>query len=237
MEFEVEQKKLLKKNYTALKELGIPTEILDNLKNWIFFLQEGWNREIHWNYKEYLTNYQIIHLYWFIKNNNIESELAKNIEVSFKLKDKVQFQIKEIQPYKFDFYIHQKQLSKMILIDRFNMMYSGFDLDIVEKNQTQYKINKNAIDIFLGDKSPVNQFRTPRQVLYRCHCGSDYCGCVSTEILISKDIVTWKNIGFEDDEGVSLENNERNIKGIQELKFSRIEYENEFKKYKNKYGI
>jgi len=231
MEYEKKHKKLLKAHYITLTALGIPSEILDNLKNWIFFLQEGWNGTMHWHYKEELSQPQIIKLYWFIKNNDIESELAKDIETTLNLKDKTQFQIKEIRGNTFDFYINQKQLSRMINIDRFDMMYSDFDLDIIEKNEARNKINNNAIDTYLGNKKPMNQFGTDRQVLYRCHCGSDYCGCITTELIVTEHTITWKNIGFEDDDGFTLENNERDIKSIRELKFNRIEYEHEFENY------
>ncbi len=40
MVYEKEHKKLLKENYITLTTLGIPSEILDDLKNWFFFLQE-----------------------------------------------------------------------------------------------------------------------------------------------------------------------------------------------------
>lgn len=54
-----------------------------------------------------------------------------------------------------------------------------------------------------GQTEPSNQLDTPRLVLYRCHCGCDYCGVVSTEIVVQENTVTWQNVGYEDDDNMS----------------------------------
>jgi hypothetical protein len=53
----------------------------------------------------------------------------------------------------------------------------------------------------LGEVEPSNQFSTKRLVLYRCHCGSDYCGVISCEILKEENLIHWLDIREESDEG------------------------------------
>ncbi len=89
MEFEKKHRKLIRENYTFLAELGIPSEILDNLKNWLFFLQEGFDFETGWNYLSYLSSPKIIELYWFLKNNEIEFSLAYEIEFKFDIRKRL----------------------------------------------------------------------------------------------------------------------------------------------------
>ncbi|MBX7223849.1 MAG: hypothetical protein K1Y36_28295 [Blastocatellia bacterium] len=44
-----------------------------------------------------------------------------------------------------------------------------------------------------------NQFGTGRFVLYRCHCGCDYCGVISCQVIRTATTVIWKEIQYEDD--------------------------------------
>jgi hypothetical protein len=46
-----------------------------------------------------------------------------------------------------------------------------------------------------------NQLGSARFVLYRCHCGSDYCGVISCEIVRNADTIEWRDIRGEDEEG------------------------------------
>lgn len=150
----------------------------------------------------------------------------------------VKFEIKLIKKHKaqhfFDFYIDDKPLSKKLKIDRFDLAYSNFDLDtlVIDKDKFPHYnrsiINKTAVSNFLGETKPMNQFRTNRIVIYRCHCGSDFCGVISFELLVKKNCVIWKNISYESD---YLNNSSENIETLHQLVFNRNEYELAFKNY------
>ncbi len=49
-----------------------------------------------------------------------------------------------------------------------------------------------------GLREAVNQFGTKRFVLYKCHCGCDYCGILSCEIERRPDVVLWRDIRYEE---------------------------------------
>lgn len=57
-----------------------------------------------------------------------------------------------------------------------------------------------AIAALLGQRPPSNQFGSGRFVLYRCHCGSDYCGVISCVIERRDAVMLWRDIGYEGDE-------------------------------------
>lgn len=141
----------------------------------------------------------------------------------------------------FDFFIDRKPLSECLHIDRFDLAYCDFDLDIhqVDKdklpNYNRKKINKDAVSCFLGHTKPMNQFGTDRIVIYRCHCGSDYCGVVSFTLRIEDELIIWENISYENE--LEYEEGQINlgIEPIKKLKFDRVMYELEFKEYLKKY--
>ncbi|UZW62516.1 hypothetical protein [Lysobacter enzymogenes] len=54
---------------------------------------------------------------------------------------------------------------------------------------------------FLGLQPAHNSFGSGRLVLYRCHCGSDYCGTISCLLDIDDDHVVWRQVTREDDNG------------------------------------
>ncbi|SDY30241.1 hypothetical protein SAMN04487939_101717 [Lysobacter sp. yr284] len=54
---------------------------------------------------------------------------------------------------------------------------------------------------FLGLQPAHNQFGSGRLVLYRCHCGSDYCGTISCVLEVDGDHVVWRQVTLEDDNG------------------------------------
>lgn len=58
---------------------------------------------------------------------------------------------------------------------------------------------ENQLQGFLGLCVPFNQFGSGRFVLYRCHCGSDYCGVISCELNVEGDRVCWRDIRYETD--------------------------------------
>lgn len=54
---------------------------------------------------------------------------------------------------------------------------------------------------FLGLQPAHNQFGSGRLVLYRCHCGCDYCGVISCILELDRDHVVWRQVTREDDDG------------------------------------
>ena len=50
-----------------------------------------------------------------------------------------------------------------------------------------------------GVNPATNQFDTSRFVLYRCHCGDDYCGIISCRIERDGDVVRWNDVRYEAD--------------------------------------
>ncbi|MDH7447597.1 hypothetical protein [Aquimarina sp. 2201CG14-23] len=149
---------------------------------------------------------------------------------------------KEDKKISFDFFIDGKALTEWLNISRFDVAYSDFDLDILEVDTSKFpdydrtKINKNAVAQFLGNKQPSNQFATNRIILYRCHCGSDYCGVISFILDKQDDLIVWKEITYENDDfEYEKEMENRGIQPIKELKFARKEYELEFESYLKKY--
>jgi hypothetical protein len=54
---------------------------------------------------------------------------------------------------------------------------------------------------FLGLQPAHNQFGSGRLVLYRCHCGSDYCGVISCALELDRDHVVWRQVTREDETG------------------------------------
>lgn len=246
MDYKKKHKKVIKDNYETLIKFGVPFFILKDLKKWLFFIQEGWDGEANWHYSKEMSDIQQIKFYRFINLHNLESCLSKEIESKYNLNNKQQLEIKTIKnkPNKiyFDFFIDQKQLSKQVGINRFDMAYCDFDLDIIKTEFPNYdrkKIIKNSISRFLGNSKPFNQFKTNRIVLYRCHCGCDYCGIISFTLHIEDDLIIWKNLNYEDDDGFKLgkELNSRGINSIEELKFDKREYRLEFEKHFEKYCV
>lgn len=156
------------------------------------------------------------------------------------------FEIREVKKndkkISFDFFIDGKALSELLNISRFDLAYCDFDLDILEVDTSKFPnydrttLNKNAVSWFLGNNQPDNQFGTNRIVLYRCHCGSDYCGVVSFMLDKRDDLVVWKDITYENDDFEDeKEIKSRGIQPITELRFDRKQYELEFENYIEKY--
>jgi hypothetical protein len=54
----------------------------------------------------------------------------------------------------------------------------------------------------LGYAEPSNQFGSKRLVLYGCHCGSDFCGVISCQVVKEQTRIHWLDIREEaDDDG------------------------------------
>jgi hypothetical protein len=68
--------------------------------------------------------------------------------------------------------------------------------------RTGFENSKVGIELFiqelLGAKTAQNQFGTNRLVLFGCHCGCDYCGIISCEIIRNGDIIEWRDIRLEE---------------------------------------
>ena len=231
MKLDKQNIQIVKNNYSELIELGIPSTILDNRNHWLFFLQEGWNSEIEWHYQKDMKEIQLIKLYWFMKKKKMESQIYIEIEAKFNLRNKNKFEIKEIENkngiQRFDFFIDNMQLSKKLNIDISSLGYSDFDLNTYS-NINRTNTNTYMAHACLGKSKAINQFGTDRIVLYRCHCGCDYCGIISLLLQITPNEYIWKDIRHEDDEG--WEDNET-INTINKLQFHRTEYELEWENY------
>ncbi|WP_378184824.1 hypothetical protein ACE939_08470 [Aquimarina sp. W85] len=168
------------------------------------------------------------------------------------------FEIREVRKKEkridFDFFIDGKPLSNLLNINRFGLGYCDFDLDRFEVDKEMFplydrkKINTNSVLQFLGKIKPSNQFQTNRIVIYRCHCGCDYCGIISFRIEKENDFIIWKDITYENDDflykkGKLYKNDDfknkecenEEIEPIIELKFDKKEYELEFEKYLKEY--
>lgn len=83
----------------------------------------------------------------------------------------------------------------------------------------------------LGQVSKSNQFGSNRLVLYRCHCGCDYCGIFSTEIAFEEQTVQWNMIAWED------EDNQTVFDSAIHLSFSKPQYINTIEQYCEQAGI
>ena len=142
---------------------------------------------------------------------------------------------------KFDFFVDTVQLSKTLGVDRLqDMQYASFDLDIFEVDAERFpsynrlEVIKQALKAFLGMEKPQNQWGSDRIVLYRCHCGCDYCGVISFAILLTHEYVYWSDLRLEGEH----ENGEKEIiETLTELKFTRENYENVFNEFYTLYCL
>jgi len=117
-------------------------------------------------------------------------------------------------------------------VDVSHLTYSNCDLHRYS-GINRAKTNEYMSDVCLGKSEPINQFRTNRIVLYRCHCGCDYCGMISFELAHSLENYKWKDIRYENDEddGEWIDNEGDHVNSIEELQFHKTEYEFEWNKY------
>ncbi|MGL4668623.1 MAG: hypothetical protein ACRCWR_11940 [Saezia sp.] len=140
----------------------------------------------------------------------------------------------------YDFFVNGQYLPYILGIGEReeNWCYSGFDLDFIEVDKIRFphynriQVIQNAVGAFCGTQSPSNQFGTDRVVLYRCHCGCDYCGVISFMLHRNDTLVYWRDIRYEDDKddcNTSVEDS--GVQPIAELVFNRQEYEKIFEDY------
>ena len=74
-----------------------------------------------------------------------------------------------------------------------------------------------------------NQFGTNRFVLYRCHCGDDYCGIISCKIERKHSAIHWIDVRYEDDD--DSEEEAMFSKAISLLEFDLMAYDNVIARY------
>lgn len=123
----------------------------------------------------------------------------------------------------YNFFADGVALSELLSIDRFDMGFSRFDLDYFAVDKAQFPdydlmgIIDRAVQGFLGEAPSFTQFSSQRAILYGCHCGSDYCGVISCEVILTDDSVLWQNIGYEDDNGL-LKHKNHKPKTTEEIK-------------------
>lgn len=124
-----------------------------------------------------------------------------------------------------EFVIDGKPLSKLLGIDR-DLRTSQCDLDGATINELPSKAER-MINELCNSAEPLNQFGTRRTVLYRCHCGSDYCGVVSCQVVALRQSVEWRDISFEDDQGphrIGADCGYPNLNPIELLTFDKFAY-------------
>jgi len=123
-----------------------------------------------------------------------------------------------------DFFIDATPLSELLGINRGDMAYIDDDFT-TPKIRTS--IIQHAIGQYIGLGRAYNQFNSSRLVLYRCHCGSDYCGVVSFGLAIDDRRVIWKDIAFESD----FPTHQFEPYSIGSLEFEKAQYLNEFEAF------
>ncbi|UNM97051.1 hypothetical protein MMG00_04145 [Ignatzschineria rhizosphaerae] len=144
----------------------------------------------------------------------------------------------------FNFYIDGKALDQLLGFDKqTDLRFSDFDLDLFVVDKTRFphydrhQVVFSKIAQYLGNKPVYTQLDNNRLILYRCHCGCDYCSVISCDLEITKEEVKWNNITYEDglDKEDALELNEHGIEPIEQLIFNRQQYQQVFNEYLEQY--
>jgi hypothetical protein len=123
-----------------------------------------------------------------------------------------------------EFFVDGESLSKRFGIAKARPWFgrTGF-LDSEENIQ-------HFLKALLGKTEPSNQFGTKRLVLYRCHCGSDYCGVISCEVVKEETLIHWLDIREESDD-----NDSETMTGVylEKLSFDLKQYREAVTEYLN----
>lgn len=98
-----------------------------------------------------------------------------------------------------EFFIDERSLAHWLGVER-DLGNYGSDLDLRQPPP----LRERGLAMALGREPSCNQNGSGRHVLYRCHCGSDYCGVISCVLEFDGDHVVWRQITFEDDQGPML---------------------------------
>jgi hypothetical protein len=132
-----------------------------------------------------------------------------------------------------EIFVDERPLSEKIRIGR-GLAYSNCDF-----SYDNPEILSAAIDRYTGKRSPSNQFGSKRIVLYRCHCGVDYCGVVSFSLVEEEYFIVWRNLSRESEDGVedaaALQLD--GVQFIEELRFEKAQYFAEFERYRRLRGV
>lgn len=150
----------------------------------------------------------------------------------------------DTQRLDFNFYIDGKALDQLLGFDKqTDLRFSDFDLDlfVVDKmrfpHYDRHQVVFSKIAQYLGNKPVYTQLDNNRLILYRCHCGCDYCSVISCDLEMTKEEVKWNNITYEDglDKEDALELDEHGIEPIEQLIFNRQQYQQVFNEYLAQY--
>ena len=112
----------------------------------------------------------------------------------------------EIQPKSYPYEIDGKLQAPVTLSDFIVdgiSLSEKFDLDAWTAStcfEDMIEVKSREIKALLGSATPNNQWGSGRFVLYRCHCGCDYCGVISCEIVKEGECIHWKDVGYEGDD-------------------------------------
>ena len=124
-----------------------------------------------------------------------------------------------------EFIVDGIPLSSLLGVPR-DLGSCGCSLDPSEKSVLP-SATQEMIETLIGKAKPSNQFRTDRIVLYRCHCGCDYCGVVSCRLIETENEIEWHDISFEDDSGPAINGESAGIptlSPIPKLTFNKRDY-------------
>jgi hypothetical protein len=95
-----------------------------------------------------------------------------------------------------DFLIDDRPLAEHLGLSRAGLALCGSSLEGKDRaTVTGYA------EQLLGAAPGGNQFESGRVVLYRCHCGCDYCGVISARVVRESGSIRWIEVGYEDDGG------------------------------------
>lgn len=142
--------------------------------------------------------------------------------------------------FTFNLYIDGQALDQRLGFDRqSDLRFSDFDLDLFAVDQQRFpnydrqRMVRNKVAQFTGEQPIVTQLENNRLVLYRCHCGSDYCSVISCALETTNTQVIWRDIGYEDglDTEDALELDEQGIMPITQLTFAKADYMQVFADY------
>ncbi|MGH8081391.1 MAG: hypothetical protein ACREP7_12520 [Lysobacter sp.] len=129
-----------------------------------------------------------------------------------------------------EYFIDERPLCEWLGIGRDLWQY-GTDFD----PNAPEPIRSQGVEAFLGRVEAHNQFGSERLVLYRCHCGSDYCGVISCRLELGPDHVIWQDVTFEDDDGPVAGHNATDsslptLTPVARFVFERAQYEQELER-------
>lgn len=124
-----------------------------------------------------------------------------------------------------EFFIDERPLCEWLGIGR-DLWHYGTELDAGA-------LYERGLARMLGREPAENQLGSGRLVLYRCHCGSDYCGVISCRLSVEDERVLWQDVSFEDSDGVRGTGNEDlpSLTPVARFVFDRAQYESELTRH------